>query len=490
MKTIIIFCSLFISASCLSQNLVFTDPDLKAAIINQPDGVNLYFGFPQENLPLVNIDTDSDGEISLTEAAVLGKIELNGTTLNIENLTGIEGFLNLTSIKLTNFTLANLNLSNLESLERIWLDSNTVGAFVLDSLPSLTSFTNYSGEFGSILVQNLTSLDNFDILNYASTPVDNFSVINCSVTEIHYHNAPIINVNIQDCPVLELIDVDAAGVTVFHVENCPNVTLFNLNQMNAVAPDPVSPLNLDLSGFTNLQSFGCNGWNLGNVNATNLPMLTAIGLSNCKLTSVDFTGSSAVTFVNLLGNSLLEEVDVSGMPGLTNLNLTYNPGLKRVFMKNGSVADNFSTTNGADFSALEFVCVDQGQLDIMQAALTGSGYTNVAVNSYCSFVPGGNYNTITGAVQYDLGSDGCDETDPAMSFLRVDLSGNEQGATFTNQDGQYNFYTEAGTFTLTPNFENQSIFTVSPPTATATFATDMNNSSTLDFCISPNGSAA
>ncbi|MGV3461229.1 MAG: T9SS type A sorting domain-containing protein [Flavobacterium sp.] len=111
----------------------------------------------------------------------------------------------------------------------------------------------------------------------------------------------------------------------------------------------------------------------------------------------------------------------------------------------------------------------------------------VTVSTYCLFTPGGNYNTIAGAFTFDSDSNGCSTTDAAAQNVRIGINdGTQTGATITNNQGNYNFYTQNGNFTLTPQFEN-NWFTATPATATVNFANNNNNTSTQNFCIAPNG---
>ena len=66
-------------------------------------------------------------------------------------------------------------------------------------------------------------------------------------------------------------------------------------------------------------------------------------------------------------------------------------------------------------------------------------------------------------------------------------NGSQQGTSFADENGNYIFYTQEGTFTVTPQLENPSLFTVSPTNATVNFSTTNNLVSTNNFCITPNG---
>ena len=57
-----------------------------------------------------------------------------------------------------------------------------------------------------------------------------------------------------------------------------------------------------------------------------------------------------------------------------------------------------------------------------------------------------------------------------------------QGATFTDANGNYTFYTQAGTFDLSPSIDNSAIFAISPATNTIAFADNNNNTVSQNFC--------
>ncbi len=159
--------------------------------------------------------------------------------------------------------------------------------------------------------------------------------------------------------------------------------------------------------------------------------------------------------------------------------------LKRLFIKNGS-----NESVNFDFcGALEFVCADESQINSIYAYFIDINLNNQAVvNSYCSFMPGGNYNTITGNIRLDANNNGCDAGDINLNNIRVNINdGTNSGASFLNTAGNYSFYTQVGSFDITPSIDNPTWFNILPVTATIPFADNNNNTATQDFCISANG---
>jgi hypothetical protein len=95
-----------------------------------------------------------------------------------------------------------------------------------------------------------------------------------------------------------------------------------------------------------------------------------------------------------------------------------NPNLKTIYAKNGA-NESFVLGNNPN---LQFVCVDDSQVDAVRTYLDGNSLANVACSSYCSFTPGGNYNTITGIARFDGNSNGCDATDLTPNNIRFNIS--------------------------------------------------------------------
>src|SRR5690606_24093385 len=65
--------------------------------------------------------------------------------------------------------------------------------------------------------------------------------------------------------------------------------------------------------------------------------------------------------------------------------------------------------------------------------------------------------------------------------------GTEQGMSYTNEDGNYIFFTQDGEYTLSADVENPTFFNVTPITETVTFTDNNNNEEIVNFCITPNG---
>jgi len=305
------------------------------------------------------------------------------------------------------------------------------------------------------------------------------------------------------------------------VEAFTNLTSLrcNLNQITALNVSALTNLTtlfcsynalttLDVSALTNLQVLYAGNNQLTQLNIQGCYALTEFYCSENNLTSLDLTGHSAISLlfcaanqlttldlspVNLTllnaGDNLFTTLDLSQQSNLTELNLLGSPDLASVYLKNGTV-QNLSLETFWNCTGLNFVCVDETEIESVRTILAttpGVNSNNLQLTSYCTFTPGGDYNTITGALTFDADNNGCDAADARQSFVKVKLNnGTDNDYTFTDVAGNYTFYTQAGTFTTSPQFENDGYFTVSP-SAQVVFPIVDNSVETENFCISANG---
>lgn len=350
---------------------------VKAQIVNIPDanfktfllnaGLNAY-AYNQANFA-VPIDTNGDGEIQNTEAQVIYKLVIDNR--NMQNMTGITAFSNLTTLEIRNNTqLTTVDLTGMSSLITVKLFANTL----------LNSF-NVSG---------------------------------------------LVNLKTLQCNI--------------------HLNLFAL----------------DLTDLVSLEQLSCYSNRFSDLNFMNLP----------SLFSLDCGGNSLTT------------IDVSNCPLISTLSCEGSPLLTTIFMKNGSNEN----TGFAGCPNLNFICADESQIAEILLDFALIDITNVEVNSYCSFNPGGDFNTITGNVKFDSNNNGCDAADNAIANLRMNLTGGPvQNAVFSTASGNYNCYVLAGSYDVAPEVENPTWFNFSPANSNFNFVDNNNNLVVQDFCISGNG---
>lgn len=261
---------------------------------------------------------------------------------------------------------------------------------------------------------------------------------------------------------------------------------------------------LDLSSLINLEDFNCDGGTgLGFLSFSGLFNLQTVYISDTNLETIDLTGVTGVQefelegvpvtsldfsdMINLyslaLSGTELVNLDLGDAPLVTDINLSYNDVLETISIKNGAIIPSPSNIHiNNNNPQLNFICIDEDELSQIELV---DGIENIVVSTYCTFTPGGDYNTITGTAVFDADSDGCGPEDFPYPFVKLSINdGVEDGYTFTGVNGEYSFYTQDGNFTVVPEFED-NWFTVTP--AYVNFPVVDNSVSVQNFCIEPNG---
>ena len=213
--------------------------------------------------------------------------------------------------------------------------------------------------------------------------------------------------------------------------------------------------------FVNLRSLICSSNPITNLPLSNLVNLESIDCSDTEIT----------------------ELDLSQAPNLASFAVDDCNYLQHINIKNGTFLVSPELCTASNTNNLTYICIDENE----ETVLTG-WFTSLIQNTYCSFTPGGNYNTINGAVSFDLDNNGCDTSDEVQAFVKLNINdGTNQYSVFTNTLGEYNYYTESGYFTVSPSFENETSFTISPASGIANFPVVDNSVSTHDFCVTAVG---
>ncbi len=94
-------------------------------------------------------------------------------------------------------------------------------------------------------------------------------------------------------------------------------------------------------------------------------------------------------------------------------------------------------------------------------------------------------NNISGTVTLDLDSNGCTSNDaPMKQVMVISDNGTHSFATFTQPNGEYQLYTNEGTFITSLDSEMPNYYAPNPSFHTSIFV-GQNNSDLADFCVEP-----
>lgn len=408
--------------------------------------------------------------------------------------------ISLNNIDCSNNLLKSLNVSNLTNLYFLYVDNNRLKTIDIQSLSNLTTFSCYQNSLTSLNVPN-----NLSYLNCGNNQINN----------LNFNNATNLQILNCDFNIGGSLNVDF--LTNLSSLSCRYCGLFELNLSNnpnlgSLTIDNNQLTNLDLSNNLNLNQLYCQQNQFSNLNINFLTNLTDLGFGNNNLNSVDISGLINLAYLQYFGglqntlntnsfqnliylfveNSNFSEIDVSSFPNLSSIQVYNNLYLTYINIKNGGQFSNvFGNSQISIYSnpSLQFVCTNEIDLSNVNLALgSGNNNANVQASTYCSFTPGGDYNTIAGTTTFDANNNGCDTADALHPNIRLNINdGTTTGATFTNEVGNYSFFTQAGSFDINPSVENSNWFTFSPVMATIPFANNNNNTTVQNFCVAPNG---
>lgn len=379
------------------------------------------------------IDTNGDGEIQVSEAELVTEINVSSTS--VSSIQGLEAFVNLIELVLSNFSYYNSDL-------------------VIENLPNLFSLSLSSFSASSVSLNNLPSLTEVNIALNDNESFNTVDFNNCNNLEILYLSDTFY----------------ISGLDLSQFVNLKEIQLYALNFLE----------NLDISNNTHIEIFTLIATGISDLDFSNQPNLQSIGVYWQSLNSINLSDNQNLNSISLdIGG--LTILDLSQNPNIDHLDFQ-QANIEYLNLKNGSVPSYFSISSSSN---IDYICVDQEELSQLQNFLMSN--PNTVINSYCSFTPGGEYYTIEGESRVDANTNGCDVSDNYYPSIKLELTdGTNNGTYFVDTSGSYSVPVSEGMHTMIPVLENPNYFTVSPTSSTITFP-DAGNSYVQDFCLSPNG---
>ncbi len=488
------------------QSLNCNDNNLITLILNNATNLKKIVCFGN------NLNTvDLSSQVNLTDLGISGQslvldfstcinlINLQINYLNSAATLNLTPLINLETLSLYEVSTA-LDVSNLFNLKKLFfVESSEISSLNLGSISSLIELNCSSSNLDSIDVSNLINLKKFNCYGNDLNTLDVSN--NIALTELNFGDNNINSIDLSSNTNLTDLNCSYNNLNTIDLSNNTNLTDLNCSYNN---------LNtIDVSNLNNLIKFNCSYNLLNTINVSNLLNLKGLDCSNNLLTTLDLSSLVNLEYLvcmdnqltsldlqNLIllyqvfcSNNLFTSLDFSKVNNPYNsqnrIEISDNPNLIYLNLKNGTGFDYEGNNNffGYNNPNLVFVCANEGDVQIVQSLV----YPFTQVNSYCSFVPGGINNLITGTISLDVNNNGCDNTDlPAMA-TKVNINDSVVSSTiFTNNLGKYSFYTQTGNFTMTPEFENP-YFISSPLSAILNFPLLDGTTQNQNFCITPNG---
>lgn len=352
-----------------------------------------------------------------------------------------------------------ISISEAEAIYRL-----SINGFSIANIAEINYFTNlqyFTCNYNQLTSLNLQGLTNLQYLDCSDNQLSSLNVQGLSNLQyLTCYDNQLPSLNVQGLSNLEYLDCSNNQLPSLNVQGLTNLQVFSCSQNQLPS--------LNIQGLTNLVYFWC-GMN-------QIPFLNLQGLYQLAIVSCPY--------------NLLSTLDLSGLSGLQYFDCGNNP-LTMLNAKCGAawvfdaIPNSFYFNNTPN---LTYICIDDDNVTMIQQKITGYGYTNCHVNSYCSFTPGATYYTLNGTNRYDENNNGCDAMDITFPNLKFNIaSGTDIREFITDASGQYSYDVQAGNYTLTPQLENPSYFNVSPNTPVSVSFPTQASPFTQAYCITPNG---
>ena len=403
-------------------------------------------GMPQ--LEILNVLNIGLTQLDLTGLSELKYLYCSLNRLTTLNLTGLSS---LIYVDCSNNQIATWNVSNLQLLKTLYCQQNAMASLTLQNLPALIDIDCSTNLLTSLVFSGIQNVQTFACHQNKLSALDvnglsELANLNCNdnlLTDLQLDNSLPTSISIV-CSNNLLTALNLENLLLYSID-CANNQLANVNLSNIRGMYSGSFQNNQLTTLI----FPEYSLGTGNsLNVSNNP-LTAFKLPNLRLMLFDCS------------NTMATELDFSNCPAISiQCNVTNNLVLQYINVKNGDRdfcwAPPCVTWTLSNNPLLQHICVD----DITSNGSSEAAYfislaNGVSVSSYCTFIPGGSYNTITGQVLFDSANDGC-ANDPFQPNIKLTLNDAAQEyATIITTTGDYHFYTLAGNFTLSAAIETQ-----------------------------------
>ncbi|MCZ8196724.1 MAG: T9SS type A sorting domain-containing protein [Flavobacterium sp.] len=442
------------------------------------------------NLTYLNCSDSQLGSLNLSSQSNLQYLFCYFNQLTSLNL---DGLVNLIDVDVSSNLLSSISLNGLSNLEFLRCSSNQLSSINLTELVNLKELHCTYNQISSLTLGGLVNLETINSQNNLLSSLNLVGLNN--LKKINCDNNQFLSLNINGLLNLEEIHFDNNLLS--------NLSLINLSSLSGLYLNNNQLTSLDISNLSNLLNVECNTNQLATIELGGLVNLITLECSNNQLTILEL--EDLEDLVNLeCNNNLLININFGEISNLTDLycqdnqlisldlknfkDFDYlvcnNNQLQSLFLKNGKVNANLYFSGNPN---IEYLCVDEIELDFIQGKLLSYGYTNCQVNSYCSFVPGGVFYTIQGVDKFDINNDGCNQFDSSYPNMKYDISnGSITGSIFSNFSGNYFIPVQSGTYVITPVIGNSGYYSVFPTSTTVTFPETISPA-VRDFCITANG---
>ena len=319
----------------------------------------------EQRLISLGFDSIYDGQILTSNIINIDSLDLSvsgagpGSLPKINDLTGIEGFSNLSFLNCSNNNFNHLDLSQNSALEYLDCEGGITGFFFVAfsngqitdiNLPQNSSLNFINCSRNKISHLNLSQNNSITYLNCSDNRIFNLDLgLNPNLDTLICRNNNLLTLDVSQCTGLKSLICNnvSFGPWGGGASSTNNLTFLDLSQNPSLENLDCSDNNLsylDLSQNINLTDLNCSGNNLSNINLSQNYALRNLNCRDNQILELDISNDTLLTtlicgsaggFISFGVGNNLKTLDVSQNPNLEYLDCSNNE-LKNLDLKNGN----------------------------------------------------------------------------------------------------------------------------------------------------------
>ncbi|MBP5254773.1 MAG: InlB B-repeat-containing protein [Lachnospiraceae bacterium] len=252
---------------------------------------------------IAQYDTDGDGVLNETELD--GVIDIDCSSMNIADLSGIRYFQSLRYLNCSENQLTALDIRENTALRHLDCMNNQIGALDVSQNTALTLLYCNGNQLDALDVSNNTALDTFFCFSNSLKSLD--VTRNTALTFLECGENQLTALDVSRNTILRYLCCEENQLTALDVSR--NTVLYQL-----FCPEN-SLTSLDLSHNSELWDLNCDDNQLTFLDLSANPALYCLSISNNRLTSLDVNNNTLLEYLYCFSNQL------------TELNISRNPAL-------------------------------------------------------------------------------------------------------------------------------------------------------------------
>ena len=345
MKKLLLLLFLGFTLVGFSQTTLIPDPNFEQALID--------LGY--DTAPI-------DGQVLTANISSVTSLDVS-LNFDITDLTGIEDFTALATLRCYNNQLTSLDVSNNNALTNLDCSNNQLTSLDVTNNNALIGLVCAINQLTSLDVTNNTALT---YLNCYSNQLTSLDVTNnTALTDLDCRDNQLTSLDVSNNPALSELYCDDNQLTSLDLSNNPALAYFDCsnNQLTSLDVTNNNALiglvcannqltSLDVTNNNALTELYCNLNQLTSLDVTNNNALTVLICNQNQLTSLDVSNNNALTLL-ICNQNQLTSLDVSNNNALTGLICNDNQ-LISLDVRNGNniIIDTFDTTNNPNLTCI------------------------------------------------------------------------------------------------------------------------------------------